>query len=153
MCNVECLMFKELEIMKTTLRYLLSMIALVSVLSLSAQTPNYGKSYKPENKYARATAQTDAQLPTATMSSMDAAYMHSGSSLPMAAQSGVTTTYDKANGPRKIGGGNSGGGDPGPENPDDPWSTPLGDVMWPMMMLALAFAFGKWIAKRTKPLR
>ena len=138
-----------MKIMKT-LRYLLSMIALVSVLSLSAQTPNYGKPYKGQETQS---VYTTAQMPAATMGTVDAAYMHSGSSLPMAAQSGVTTTYDKANGPRKIGGGNSGGGDPGPENPDDPWSTPLGDVMWPMMMLALAFAFGKWIAKRTKPLR
>ena len=131
-----------------TLRYLLSMIAVVSVLSLSAQTPNYGKSYKPENKYARATAQTDVQLPAATMGSMDAEYMHSGSNLPMAAESGVTTTLDEQASER------TNLSRPRKERPGD-WTDPypLGDVMWPMMMLALAFAFGKWIAKRTKPLR
>ena len=50
-------------------------------------------------------------------------------------------------GPRKIGGGNSGGGDPGPENPDDPWATPLGDVMWPMMVLACAYALARAFLK------
>lgn len=133
------------------LRYLLSMIALVSVMGVSAQTPQYGKSYKPENKYARATAQTDVQLPAATMGSMDAEYMHSGSSLPMAAQSGVTTTYDRGSLARPRKGSEE--GDTPPVDPHGPNEDPLGDVMWPMMMLALAFAFGKWIAKRTKPLR
>ena len=127
-----------------TLRYLLSMIvvAVVSVLGVSAQTPQYGKSYKPENKYARATAQTDAQLPTATMSSMDAAYMHSGSSLPMAAQSGVTTTYDRNKAPSRPRKGGEAGDTP-PDDPHGPNEDPLGDVMWPMMMLALAYAIYK----------
>ena len=138
------------------LRYLLSMIALVSVMGVSAQTPQYGKPYKPENKYARATAQTEAQLPTATMGTVDAAYMHSGSSLPMAAQSGVTTTYDRgslARPRRAVDDDDKEDPDTPPVDPHGPNEDPLGDVMWPMMMLALAFAFGKWIAKRTKPLR
>ncbi|MBQ6790723.1 MAG: hypothetical protein IJP76_04690 [Paludibacteraceae bacterium] len=133
-----------------TLRYLLSMIAVVSVLSLSAQTPNYGKSYKPENKYARATAQTDVQLPAATMGSMDAEYMHSGSNLPMAAESGVTTTLDEQASERPN------LSRPRKERPGDwehPYDDPLGDVMIPLALCALAYAFGKWIAKRTKPLR
>jgi len=44
-------------------------------------------------------------------------------------------------------------------NPDDPdddeeddGNTPLGDAALPLLLLACAFAFGKWIAK-TKPLR
>ena len=119
-------------------------------MGVSAQTPQYGKSYKPENKYARATVQTDVQLPAATMGSMDAEYMHSGSNLPMAAESGVTTTLDEQASERPN------LSRPRKERPGDwehPYDDPLGDVMWPMMMLALAFAFGKWIAKRTKPLR
>ncbi len=134
------------------LRYLLSMIvvAILSVLGVSAQTPQYGKSYKGQETQF---VYTTAQMPAATMGSANSEFVHSGSTLPMAAQTGVTTTYDNhSSGPRKIGGGNSGGGD-GPANPDDPWATPLGDVIWPLAMFALAFAFGKWIAKRTKPLR
>ncbi|MBQ6984257.1 MAG: hypothetical protein IJQ20_04935 [Paludibacteraceae bacterium] len=128
-----------------TLRYLLSMIALVSVLSLSAQTPNYGKPYKGQETQF---VYTTAQMPAATMGSMDAEYMHSGSNLPMAAESGVTTTLDEQASER------TNLSRPRKERPGD-WTDPypLGDVMWPMMMLALAFAFGKWIAKRTKPLR
>ena len=30
----------------------------------------------------------------------------------------------------------------------DPFDTPLGDMAWPLALLALAFAFGKWIAKK-----
>lgn len=131
-----------------TLRYLLSMIAVVSVLSLSAQTPNYGKSYKPENRYARATAQTDAQLPAATMGTVDAAYMHSGSSLPMAAQSGVVTTYDRNNAPSRPRKADDDWEDDEWGETGDPWATPLGDVMWPMMMLALAYAFARAFRKK-----
>ena len=135
------------------LRYLLSMIALVSVLSLSAQTPNYGKPYKPEYKHVYATyAQTDALLPAATMGTVDAAYMHSGSSLPMAAQSGVTTTFDRNNTPSRPrkGWGSGEGGEPGsggeggePGDWHEPWEDPIGDAMWPMMMLALVYAIYK----------
>ena len=129
--------------MKTTLRYLLSMIALVSVLSLSAQTPNYGKSYNPQHRSVLvANTQGDSQLPAATMGSMDAEYMHSGSSLPMAAQSGVTTTYDRNNAPSRPRKGGEEGDTP-PDDPHGPNEDPLGDVMWPMMMLALAYAIYK----------
>ena len=139
--------------MKTTLRYLLSMIAVVSVLSLSAQTPNYGKPYKGQETQS---VYTTPQMPAATMGTVDAAYMHSGSSLPMAAQSGVTTTYDRgslARPRRAVDDDDKEDPDTPPVDPHGPNEDPLGDVMWPMMMLALAFAFGKWIAKRTKPLR
>lgn len=66
-----------------------------------------------------------------------------GSSLPQAAVSGTTTTDPLSNstisGPRRIGGGNSGGGD-GPTNPDDPWKTPLGDAVLPLLLLAAGYA-------------
>ena len=135
-----------------TLRYLLNMIAVVSVLSLSAQTPNYGKPYKPQGTVGSVYAQSEAQMPAATMGSANAEYVYSGSSLPMAAQTGVVTTYDKSpsiSRPRR----GADEGDTPPDNPHGPNEDPIGDAMWPMMMLALAFAFGKWIAKRTKPLR
>lgn len=66
-----------------------------------------------------------------------------GSSLSQAAVSGVITTDESDNstitGPRRIGGGNSGGGD-GPTNPDDPWKTPLGDAVLPLLLLAAGYA-------------
>ena len=133
-----------------TLRYLLSMIAVVSVQSLSAQTPNYGKPYKHHSTTEAIYAQSDAQIPAATMGSANSEFVHSGSTLPMAAQTGVTTTYDKSYAPSRPRRGLD-DGDDDIDKPGQPF--PLGDVMWPMMMLALAFAFGKWIAKRTKPLR
>jgi hypothetical protein len=61
--------------------------------------------------------------------------------LPQAAVSGITTTDPLSNstnsGPRRIGGGNSGEGD-GPENPDDVWATPLGDMPWVWIALLAA---------------
>ena len=124
---------------KTTLRYLLSMIALVSVLSLSAQTPNYGKPYKgPEAQ----SVYTTAQMPAATMGSVDAGFMQSGSNLPMAAQSGVITTYDaisKNNLTGRRRGLDDGDDEDKPEGWDDPMKDPLGDVMWPLMLLACAY--------------
>jgi hypothetical protein len=66
-----------------------------------------------------------------------------GSSLSQAAVSGVITTDESDNstitGPRRIGGGNSGGGD-GPTNPDDPWKTPLSDAVLPLFLLAAGYA-------------
>ena len=110
---------------------------------------------------AFATAQSFAQQPEVYMQSTSG-IVYSGSQLPSAAADGIVLTGStvgtytpastgKPSGPRKIGGGNQGGGD-GPSNPVDPWATPLGDAVWPLLALAAAFAFGKWIA-RTKPLR
>lgn len=124
------------------LRYLLMMIAVMGVLSVSAQTPKYGKTYKPYGNSVYCTAQVNAQMPSAEMRSTGSMMMSSGSTLPQAAVTGVTTAdYSagtKPNGPRKIGGGNSGGGE-GPQNPDDPWATPIGDAGWPLAMCALAY--------------
>ena len=127
---------KELKIMKA-LRYLLIVMGLMSVLSISAQA----LAQQPE-----AQMQSTSVMPSA------------GSTLPSAAADGAVLTGStmgtytpaspgKPSGPRRIGGGNSGGGD-GPTNPDDPWKTPLGDAAWPLALLALAFAFGQWIAKK-----
>ena len=126
--------------MKTTLRYLLSMVMVLSVLSLSAQTPKYGKTYNPSHQYAA--AQVEAQMPVATMSSTSSDLVTSGSSLPQAAVTGTSTTYDT--------GGRLGsirrveinpGGEPGPDEGEnsEPWKDPIGDAMIPLMLLACAY--------------
>lgn len=117
-----------------TLRYLLMSLAIVSVLSISAQEPvqDWGKEPEPRMHSTSAMA-------------------GSGSTLPFAAVDGVTTTgvspAKAPAGPRRIGGGNSGGGD-GPTTPEDVWSTPLGDALWSLALLALVFVVGKWTAKK-----
>ena len=123
--NVERI--NEFKIMKA-LRYLLMVVAMVSVLSVKAQST--------------------AQLPEVQMQSTSV-MMYSGSQLPSAATDGAVLTgatvgtytpasAGKPSGPRKIGGGNSGGGT-GPSNPDDPFATPIGDAVWPLALLACAY--------------
>lgn len=76
------------------------------------------------------------------------------SSLSQAAVSGVITTDESDNstitGPRRIGGGNSGGGD-GPTNPDDPWKTPLGDAVLPLLLLAAGYVF--FVARKRRAMK
>ena len=65
-----------------------------------------------------------------------------GSTLPCAASTGFVSADDNLagstnyipSGPRRIGGGNMNQGD-GPDNPDDPWKTPVGDLPWGMMLV------------------
>ena len=65
-----------------------------------------------------------------------------GSTLPCAASTGFVSADDNLagstnyipSGPRRIGGGNMNQGD-GPDNPDDPWKTPVGDIPWGMMLV------------------
>jgi len=116
------------------LRYLLIVMGLMSVLSISAQAL--------------------AQEPQAQMQSTSI-MAGSGSQLPSAAAQGTyvtgTTigTYNPANvnGPHRAkkednpgGGFNPGGGEPGPGDNSEPWEDPLGDVMWPLLALAAAYA-------------
>ncbi len=134
-------MFKELEIMKA-LRYLLIVMGLMSVLSISAQAL--------------------AQQPEVYMQSTSG-MVYSGSQLPSAAAQGTyvtgTTigTYNPANvnGPHRAkkednpgGGFNPGGGEPGPGDNTEPWEDPLGDVMLPMMLLALSYMAVRTARKR-----
>ena len=136
--------------MEKTLRYLLIAMSLVGVLSVSAQTPKYGKPYTPSNGTFY---NPQAQMPEIQMRSTGSAIMYTGSALPFAASEGVTTTNDPAkNGPRRV--EVNPGGEPGPDEGEnsEPWEDPIGDALWPLLALAAAFAFGKWIA-RTKPLR
>lgn len=124
---------KELKIMKA-LRYLLIVMGLMSVLSISAQAL--------------------AQQPEVYMQSTSS-MVYSGSQLPSAAAQGTyvtgTTigTYNPANvnGPHRAkkednpgGGFNPGGGEPGPGDNSEPWEDSLGDVMWPLLALAAAYA-------------
>lgn len=114
-----------------TLRYMLIVVALLSVMSIEAHM--FDKQW--------------GQKPVMEMRSTSA-MAYSGSTLPQAAQTGVviTGTIPETLSPanihhgniKRIGGGNSGGGD-GPTTPVDPWATPIGDVLWPMMLMAMAY--------------
>jgi hypothetical protein len=82
-----------------------------------------------------------AEQPNVAMHSTSA-MTSCGSTLPCAASTGFvfaddilagSTNYFPS-GPRRIGGGNMNQGD-GPDNPDDPWKTPLGDIPWGMMLV------------------
>ena len=111
--------------MEKTLRYLLSMIAVVSVLSLSAQT--------------------FAQQPEAQMQSTSV-MQGSGSNLPNAAVQGVSTTYDNSmpdkrnvSGPRRSG---------RPGDNADPVPDPIGDAVLPLLLLALSYMVMRVARKR-----
>ena len=120
------------------LRYLLMVVAMVSVLSVKAQST--------------------AQLPEIQMQSTSV-MVGSGSALPQAATTGAVLTgetpgtYSAAGYHGHIRRGIDGDDkDEKPSGWKDPYKDPIGDAVWPLWALAAAFAFGKWIA-RTKPLR
>ena len=137
---------KDLEIMKA-LRYLLILVAVMGVLSVSAQTPKYGKPYSPSS---RTYYNPQAQMPAIQMQSTGSAIMFTGSALPSAASEGVTTTYGPAKGPRKVE-INPGGGDPDePGDNKEPWEDPIGDAMWPLMVCALAYLIIRVGRKRAR---
>jgi len=139
--------------MKKTLRYLLSMIAVVSVLSLSAQTPNYGTLHKqqPSNGQYVNPGQT-AQLPSVPFNSTSAGYVRSCSKLPSAIETGVVTTYDApANAPsrpRRVIDGDDDDDEDKPSGWDDPMKDPIGDVMWPLVLMALSYMAVRVARKR-----
>lgn len=68
-----------------------------------------------------------------------------GSTLPCAASTGFVSADDNLagstnyipSGPRRIGGGDNMNQGEGPDNPDDPWKTPVGDLPWGMMLVFL----------------
>ena len=126
------------------LRYLLMVVAMMGVLSVGAQTPKYGTTYKPTvgMKYGN----MQVQLPAATMSSTSSTFMHSGSSLPSAAVEGTTTTYDRpsTSGPRRA----LDDGDDDKQKPGQPF--PIGDGLWVMMVCAGAFALVRGILRRKR---
>ena len=123
------------------LRYLLSLIAILSVVSVSAAT--FGKPYQPQRRGIQYTRHY-AEMPTLSMSTMNASMMKSGSALPMAAVTGTTSADDYApsSGPRRAKKevnpftGEGTAGDIG--NPLEP-AVPLGDAILPLLLLACAY--------------
>lgn len=141
----------ELKNMKA-LRYLLIVMAVLSVVSVQAAT--LGTPYQPQTRGTRYTSY-HSQMPTVTMNSTTASkMMSSGSSLPMAAVSGVYVTgaTPESSSPtghpghvrRGVGDGGwaddddtPGQGDTPPDLPGEPF--PLGDVLWPLMLMAVGY--------------
>ena len=118
-------MFKEVENMKA-LRYLLMVVAMVSVLSVKAQST--------------------AQLPEVQMQSTSV-MVGSGSALPQAATTGAVLTgetpgtYSAAGHHGHIRRGIDGDDDNDkPSGWDDPYKDPIGDALWPLLALASAYA-------------
>ncbi len=110
---------KEFKNMKTTLRYLLILVAMLSVLSLSAQNI--------------------AQQPSSDFRSTSV-MMGTGSSLPQAAQSGTYTTYDDAaSGPRNGHVRKGWGGEGEPGDRPEAYETPIGDATWPLALCMMAY--------------
>ena len=129
--------------MEKTLRYLLMTIAILGVLSVSAQTHQYGAThYSSHEQEAFTSVQVNPQMPTATMGYTHSDYMTTGSTLPQAAVDGPTTTYDQGgsgqHGHIRKGWGGGGGGEPG--DWDEPYADPIGDAGWTLLALAAAYA-------------
>lgn len=101
------------------LRYLLMVIALLSVMSASAHT--FDKQW--------------GQKPVIEMHSTSA-MAYSGSTLPQAAATGVSLyceqNQETLTPPKSIRKGR-------PGDWTNPYDDPLGDVLWPLMLMALAY--------------
>ena len=108
------------------LRYLLMVVATVSVLSVKAQST--------------------AQLPEVQMQSTSV-MVSSGSTLPQAATTGAVLTgetpgtYSAAGHHGHIRRGIDGDDDNDkPSGWDDPYKDPIGDALWPLLVLASVYA-------------
>lgn len=131
-----------------TMRYLLSLMAILSVVSVSAAT--FGTTYQTQRRGIQY-AQLNTPMPTLAMSSTGSVMMQSGSTLPMAAVSGTTTTEQtapnrrraKKEDPDPFGGQTI--GEVG--NPNEP-GTPIGDAAVPMMLMALAWVMVRMIRRK-----
>ena len=125
--------FKDMETMKImkAMKFLLIVLGLASVLSLSAQT--------------------FAEQPVVQMHSTSA-MMGSGSELPQAAVTGTYTTYSSGpsyapRGPQRE--ADKGDGDTPPSDPEGPMENPVGDTPWVLMAL-LAAGYAIYIARRQR---
>ena len=122
---------ETMKIMKA-MKFLLIVLGLASVLSISAQT--------------------FAEQPTVQMHSTSA-MMGSGSELPQAAVTGVSTTYTSngvgssyiPTGPQRSGDGD----DTPPSDPEGPMENPVGDTPWVLMVLLVA-GYAIYIARRQR---
>ncbi len=121
-----------------TLRYLLMVVAMVSVLSANAQ----GLAKQPSSDFRS----------TSIMQT-------SGSMLPQAATTGAVLTGETPGtyssvyhpgGPRRI--TINPGDEPGPDEGDnsEPWEDPIGDALWPLMVLACAYLIIRVGRKRAR---
>ena len=119
------------------LRYLLMMTVVLSVLSVSAQTPQYNTTYNPRNESAAYGMQANTQMPEATIGSTSSDFMTSGSTLPMAAANGTTLSETGGSQPSGLPGSIRRGR---PGDWTDPYKDPLGDAAWPLLMLLAAYA-------------
>ena len=128
------------------LRYLLSMVAVLSVLSVSAQTPKYGTMYNPTKERVTYGVQVNALMPEATISSTSSDFMSSGSTLPQAAVTGTITTMDNSGSPSHP--GNIRKGRPGDWT--DPYKDPIGDAALPLALCALAYLCMRVFLKRKR---
>ena len=137
------------------IRYIWIILGLLSVVAIEAAT--YGKSYQPQYQHRAAyfRAQARTEMPIAQMGSVYATTMYSGSSLPFAAATGVTTADNPSNGggPRRGKmedpdpfGGQTVGDITTPTEP----GTPLGDGILPMIVMAMLFAGFVALRRRKK---
>lgn len=124
--------------MKKTLRYLLMTIAILGVLSVNAQTHQYGAThYSSHEQMVYTGVHVNPQMPTATMD-WHSDYMTTGSTLPQAALEGVVTTEEQPTT------GHHGHIRRGLDDDDDDINKPgqpfpIGDAAIPLALLALAY--------------
>ena len=136
----------ELRNMEKTLRYLLIVMTVLSMAGVQAAT--LGTPYQPQTRGIRYTA-NPSQMPAVAIHSTAASkMMSSGSSLPMAAVSGVYVTgaTPESSSPvtkhpghvrREDGNGDGWEDENEPDRPGEMY--PLGDVLWPLMLMAMAY--------------
>lgn len=137
-----------------TMRYIWIVLGLLSVVAVEAAT--YGKSYQPQHRTAYFHAQTRIDMPVARMRSVNSTTMYSGSSLPLAAATGVYTAGDSPSagfgGPRRAKMDEDPFGDEtigGTTNPQEP-GTPIGDAVLPMMLMTLLFTGTVYYRRKKK---
>ena len=140
------------------LRYILIVIGVLSVVGVSAAT--FGTAYTPNHVSYQPMQTQGVQMPTAAMRSTSA-MRYSGSNLPMAAATGVSTTFNNQGGPRRAKKGNpfeeEGGGTAetiegsGTSTPLEP-GLPIGDVLLPLMVMALAFCGVVYLRRKKRTL-
>lgn len=131
-----------------TMRYIWIILGLLSVVVVEAAT--YGKSYQPQYNHRAVYSQVQmcAEMPIAGMESVNSTTMYSGTSLPLAAATGVSTAgdnpSDRGGGPRRAKKedyfGDETIDDTG--NPTQP-GTPIGDAVLPLMLMAIGYVVWK----------
>ena len=124
-------------------------MAILSVMGMSAAT--YGTHHQPQYRrvvYRQAEIRTD--MPVATMMPVNSVVMQSGTTLPLAAATGVSVAEDSPTfnkGPRRMKmEDDEFENEDEPEVPINPF--PLGDGIVPMILMAMLFAGGVYYRRR-----